>query len=317
MHSDMTFFQTSCTVENLSQYTLETPPNDSKEALINDNAKGNEAAEGEKHELCSRPSSADSEEKSATQCIPGASQGCSLPVASLTCEEASAGTSSESSNTSAASSDYISQLSIPTTPRHPPPATAIETTSLSTNLLQTNLLSNQTLQHCPESGRAQATSATEHLSLHDGLDSSAEGYIDGSAFLLKDYRTPDDDNEDSSALSQMKLDLQLQKPQTLPGGDSSLELEDPMYGMLMVLPRNCDSDVNLKKRANSLPDAPSANKNPLHPKDSFLAQNLNFTTCVLNDKTHRVMEENLTDGSGSSVSSIDPQFVIRLEPEVA
>ena len=317
MHSDMTFFQTSCTVENLSQYTLDAPTNDSKEDIINDNAKTNEAAEGDKHELCSRTSSSDSEEKSAPQSSPGASQGCSPPATSLTCEAASPGVSSESSNMSAASGDYISQLSIPTTSHYPPPASSLEATSFSTNLLQTNLLSDQILQQSPESGRAQATSATKHLSLHDGLDSSAEGYIDGSAFLLKDYRTPDDDNEDSSALSQMKLELQLQKPLVLPGGDSSLELVDPRYGMLMVLPRNCDSDVNLKKGANTLPDAPSANDNSLRPKDSFLAQNLNFTPCVLYDKTHRVTEENTTDGSGSSVSSIDPQFIIRLEPEVA
>lgn len=325
MQSEMTFFQTSSTTENLSQYASEethivtvddNKSLDGAEKASHDNVpasdieskdqSSNKALEV-KGGICFVNTQATSDSCIGSSIASDFGSGSYRPSTLAYTEDTSAGTFSEVSNTSA-TSDYVSQgtLSTPTN-THSSCLTPSET--LSPKLSQTaekkidihNTESNQALEPSEE-GRP--------FSIERKGTPNAKDYIDESVLFMEDYKTPDDDNEDSVVSNQTKTDTHLRKTFTGPGGDSSVESEDSTYGMLLVMSTRSDSDLSSN---GMLPETPS--ERLPHSDGSLLPVKLNLQSCA-HDPT--VGSSAAEDSSGLSLSSSSAghRYAIRGEPGI-
>ena len=324
MQSEMTFFQTSSTNENLAQFA-----SDMTHIVAVDDNKGLGGAEEHSSnsipasdpESKDQPSNKPTGEKGVicsvnTQSAPDSCIGSSIasdfgsssyrPSTLTYTEDTSAGTFSQVSDTST-TSDYVSHASL-STPTNAHSCCLTPSEAVPPKLFQTGI---------HNTGNSNAKEASEQerdpLNIERKDTPNAKDYIDESVLFMEDYKTPDDDNEDSVVSNQTKTDTHLHKTLLGPGGDSCVESEDSTYGMLLVMSTTSDSDLS-SNGGCMLPGTPSEHS----PKSdtSLLPVKLNLQSCACDPNLRSHSADN-SSGLSMSSSSAGHRYVIRGEPGIA
>lgn len=325
MQSEMTFFQTSSTNENLAQYASDitnvVAVEDNKslggaEEQSSDNVPASDAESkdlpsnkgtGEKDGICFT-SSQSAPDSCIGSSIASDFGSCSYHPSTLTyTEDSSAGTFSQVSDTSA-TSDYVSHVSL-STPTNTRSCCLTPSEVVPPKLPQ--VAENQVDIHNTEKSNTKETSEQERdpLNVERKDTPNAKDYIDESVLFMEEYKSPDDDNEDSVVSNQTKADTHLHKTLSGPGGDSCVESEDSTYGMLLVMSTMSDSDLS-SNGGSMLPETPS-------PKSeaSLLPVKLNLQSCAYDPNLKSSVTDN-SSGLSTNSSSAGHRYVIRGEPGI-